>query len=87
MFKNRNSGLCLDIPNGSKALGVQLDQYACHSSYRQQQFSIKKNSDGSFTLVNRNSGLCVQIRNASTSAGAAVEQSTCNGTAAQKFTF
>ncbi|WP_371478837.1 pectate lyase [Kitasatospora sp. NBC_00315] len=81
---NGASGLCLDVPGGSGADGVQLVQGACGSGARAWRLTTAAHG---YTLTAAGSGTCVGVREARTGAGAAVQQETCaTGSAAQTWT-
>jgi len=84
-IKNAGSGYCLDLPGGSSASGVQLDQASC-SGAAAQTWVLAASGSG-YSLKNSASGLCAGIIGASTSAGKAVEQESCTGASSQQWTL
>jgi hypothetical protein len=84
-FVNMNSGKCLDVPNGSTAAGVELQQWTCWSG-DMQQWALFQAGGNSFTIRNLRSGLCVDVKNWG-GAGAALQQWDCNGLAVQTWQF
>ncbi|WNV86073.1 pectate lyase [Umezawaea sp. Da 62-37] len=82
---NSGSGLCLDVPGGSTASGVQLQQASCAGSAGQKW--VLTAASGGFRISSVASGLCVGVRDASTSAGKAVEQESCTGAAGQVWSL
>ena len=82
---NMNSGLCLDVPNGSTAPGVELQQWTCWSG-DMQQWALYQAGGSSVTLRNLKSGLCVDDKNWG-GAGASLQQWDCNNLAVQTWQF
>ena len=84
-IKNVGSGYCLDLPGGSSATGLQLDQAACNGAAA-QTWTLTTSGSG-YSIKNAATGLCLGIAGASTSAGKAVEQQTCTGATSQQWTL
>lgn len=84
-FVNVNSGLCLDVPNGSTAPGVDLHQWTCWKG-DSQQWAIVRAAGTSVTIRNLKSGLCVDDK-AWGGAGAALQQWTCTNAAVQTWQY
>jgi len=73
VFVARHSGKVLDVPELSKANGVQLIQYD-YNGGANQQFTVH-DSDGAWSRIrNRHSGKYLDVRGDSERAGAAVVQ-------------
>lgn len=83
-FVNVNSGKCLDVPNGSTAQGVELQQWTCWSGDMQQWALYSAGT--SVTIRNLKSGLCVDVKDGG-GAGAALQQWHCNNFAVQTWQF
>jgi hypothetical protein len=84
-FVNMNSGKCLDVPNGSTAAGVELQQWPCWSG-DMQQWALYSAGNGSVTIRNLKSGLCVDVKNWG-GAGAALQQWYCNNLSVQTWQY
>lgn len=80
---SRFSGQCIDIPNGSADVGVQMIQLPCRNLPR-EQWRLQAVSGG-YRIVSGLNGLCLEVANASTSDGAAIRQATCTGALHQKW--
>ena len=80
---NKNSGLCLDVPNGSTTPGVELQQWTCWSG-DMQQWALVPAGGSSVTLKNLGSGYCVDDKNWG-GAGASLQQWDCNNLAVQTW--
>src|SRR5262249_24582682 len=53
---------CLDVPNGSTAVGIGLEIWHCHgyaSNGGPQRFEFFSLGNNTYWIVNTNSGLCV----------------------------
>lgn len=74
----------LDVANGSKDNGANVRIYAQNDTGA-QKWNVKKNSDGTYTIINAASGKALDVKNASKTSGANVQQYTANNTAAQKW--
>ena len=84
---NTPGSVCVDVPNGSRTAGVELDLYTCNSGWWQQQFTAELQSDGTYLFANRNSSLCLEVQNGSTTSGAQIIQDTCHANYwSQRFT-
>jgi hypothetical protein len=82
---NAGSSLCLDDPNSSTTVGVQLIQYTCHSASNQNwTFTPVSGATTTYTITSF-AGLCVDISGRSTADNAQVIQYTCNGQTNQEF--
>lgn len=84
---NVRSGYCIDVPNGSTADGVQVQQYPCHTGPNQRWIFLPDavNSPSYYTVVNEWSGKCLDVRGASPSPGAAIQQYGCHGGTNQRW--
>jgi len=74
---NRHSQKVLDIPGGSRSLGVQVQQWEQHSNTN-QQWRVTKHDGFYFTLTNMASGLCLGVRDRKDDK-APIVQSGCRG--------
>jgi triacylglycerol esterase/lipase EstA (alpha/beta hydrolase family) len=79
-----HSGKCLDVPNGSSADSVQLQQYTCNGT-SPQQFDFRYVGNNQYEIKNATFGKCLDVRTSGTANGTAIQQYTCNQTAAQRF--
>ncbi len=79
-----SSQKCVNVPNGSTADGVQLQQLTCNSSVA-QQFDINPTDNGYYKIINANSGKAVDIRGSSTADGGVAQQYTWNNSNAQHY--
>ncbi len=70
---NVGSGKVLDVPGGSTATGVQLEQWTANGGTN-QQWQLRPNGDGTYQIVGRKAGLAVGVSGGSTAEGAAVIQ-------------
>jgi len=76
----QNSGLCVDVSNGSTVNSAVIDQWACKSSGNaNQEFQFVPVSGGYGELQNENSGKDIVVQSASTAQGAEIIQYTQNG--------
>ena len=83
---NRQSGLALDVNQGSLAGGA--DVVAWHPNRGpNQQWGLLAVGDGTYELVNRNSGLVLDVDRERTDAGVNVIQYPHNGGANQRWTL
>jgi galactose oxidase len=80
---SRFSSQCINIPNGSGNVGVQLVQLPCRD-LPQEQWILQPVSGG-YRIVSELNGLCLEVANASTIAGAAIQQATCTSALHQKW--
>ncbi|MBX6382722.1 MAG: RICIN domain-containing protein [Microbispora sp.] len=80
---NGASGLCLTVPGGSTADGVQLTLSACTGASN-QTWTLSAQGSG-FRMTAGNSGKCAGVKDASTSAGKAVQQEPCTGASSQTW--
>ncbi|MEU6411567.1 RICIN domain-containing protein, partial [Microbispora sp. NPDC046933] len=85
---NVNSGRCLDVPSGSTASGVQIQQWGCGDGTKtNQQWRLVASGSGTYQIVSVASGLCLSDKGASTSSGAAVIQETCTANTNKQWLF
>ncbi|RYZ90564.1 MAG: hypothetical protein EOP04_03575, partial [Proteobacteria bacterium] len=75
---SRRSGKCLDVSNHSLDNGARLQQWVC-TGEAHQKFRLKKNNDGTATLVGVQSGKAVSVASTSYNNGASVIQWDFNG--------
>jgi hypothetical protein len=77
-----HNGKCLDMTNGSKSRGTQVQIWSCNANL-QQYWTLKSivyqptGTDG-VLIINKNSGMCLSILNDSRTPPAAVIQWPCN---------
>ncbi|CAL9494314.1 hypothetical protein SUDANB95_03283 [Actinosynnema sp. ALI-1.44] len=83
-LSNNGSGLVVDVPAGSTAVGTQLIQYSYHGG-NNQRFQLTAQADGTYEVRNVGNGLCAGVAGSSTSSGAAVAQQTCSGADSQRW--
>ncbi len=80
---NSGSGLALDVAGSDVVTGANVTQWPNDSSYKNRQFSVMKNSDGTVTLINRATGLALDA--GSGVSGSNVSACTPNGSNSQRF--
>lgn len=78
------SNTVLDVYGGSYSSGANVQVYTKNGTGA-QKWEIKRNSDGTYTILNAQSGLALDVKNGSAQAGANVQQYTPNGSNAQKW--
>jgi hypothetical protein len=83
VFRNGNSGKCLDVADASRADGANVQQYTCHGGANQRWRVVAVPNDFRVRLVNVNSGKCLDVANAGLADGANIQQFTCHGRANQ----
>jgi hypothetical protein len=71
---NLNSGKCVDVPSGSTANQVQLQQFACNGGGNQVWHLLTTGQ-----IVNQNSGKCIDVPGGSKADQVQLQQFTCNG--------
>jgi hypothetical protein len=81
-----NSGKCLDVPNASTSVGVQLQQFGCNNGDN-QKWSLADQGDGRVSIANKHSGLCIDVAGASGGNNASVQQYTCHGGDNQRWYY
>lgn len=81
-----NSGRVLDIYNGLKTNGANVQIYAQNGT-EAQKFKVEKASDGYYKIIAKGSGKALDIKSASMMPGANVQQYTWNESAAQLWRF
>ena len=84
---NRNSGLLLDVSNGSTANGGLVIQYASNGGTNQQWKLVNAGTSGYFALINVNSGLVLDVPSGSKTEGVQLDQWTSNGGINQQWQF
>jgi len=80
------SGKCVDVPNGSSTLGLQLDIATCGTS-TSQRFKLDSQGNGNYHVRNVGNGLCMDVKSAALTDGAAVVQWTCGTGTNQQWSF
>jgi hypothetical protein len=84
LVRNRASGLCLQVQDGSSANGAPIVQVSCNSAANSQRFELQRvtglGSDRDFQLVAAHSRRCIDVTAASTANGAKVHQWGCHDT-------
>jgi hypothetical protein len=80
---NAASGLCADVPGGSTAAGVSLQQFPCHGGANQAFRFERPIASGPWRIRNEKSGLCLDV--ASRSSASNVEQRSCANAARQAW--
>ncbi|MFI7451505.1 RICIN domain-containing protein [Nonomuraea sp. NPDC049714] len=81
---NNSSGLCLTVPGGGSADGLQLTQSGCGGAA--QTFDVVADGGG-YLLKPAHSGKCAGVKDAGTGAGKAVQQESCSGAASQRWSL
>lgn len=79
-----NSGMALDDPGLSTAVGTQMDQWTVNNGSN-QKWTLSNLGGNTVRLVNQASGLSLGVRSGSTSNGAAVEQNVWTGATSQQW--
>ncbi len=77
---NQNSGKCLDVPGGSTADQVKVQQFTCNGGGN-QHWQLRTTEE----IVNTNSGKCLDVPSGSTADQVALQQFACNGGSNQKW--
>lgn len=88
-YSDRSARLCVDVPGGSTAEFVFIQQAACKTpvgsgSYN-QLFQLQALGSGNYWVIARNSNKCLQVWNESTSDGAGIQQLTCYSSLGQQW--
>jgi len=100
-LRNRQTGLCMDVPNSSIFSGQTIALYTCNGGPNQRWFlrhpaNCLAGSPQNYWLIsgcsnvyieNMNSGLCVDIPGGSTSTGLLIQQYPCHYGNSQLFSF
>lgn len=73
-----HSGKCLDVPGGSTANSVALDQYDCVDTAGWEQFRFTQVGAAPYFYLNTDAGKCVDDRGSSLLDNAAAIQFTCD---------
>lgn len=74
----------VDIPGASGTDSTAIQLYSGNGS-KAQQFTLTKQSDGSYVIINVNSGKALDVRNGAAGNNAVVQQYSANGTNAQRW--
>jgi endo-1,4-beta-xylanase len=84
LVRNRASGLCLQVRDGSTADGTPIVQVPCIATANSQRFELQRvtglGSDRDFQLVATHSRRCVDVVAMSTANGAKIQQWSCDDT-------
>ena len=83
-LKHSDVGQCIDVPNSSKADGVELIPFSCTSNPN-QLWNIEYLDAFFYRIRNQNSGKC--LTSAGSEEGAAILQSECDGSDEQTIRF
>jgi hypothetical protein len=88
-YSDRSARLCMDVPGGSTAELVFIQQTTCKTpvgsgSYN-QTFQIQTLGNGNKWVIARNSNKCVQIWNESSTDGTGIQQLTCSSSLGQQW--
>lgn len=83
-----NSGLCLDVVNGSTSNGARIQQWDCNN-LSQQSWYLGTAGDvfTYYYLKNKKSGKCLEVKDGSNADGAPFQQWTCNVSGRQQQRF
>ncbi len=89
-----STGKCLDVPSGSGAIGVGINQYRCHSGLNQlwrfhrvyREWGHVQSWDWGY-IQNENSGLCLEIRGGARGRPAYLQQNRCSQQEHQLFSY
>lgn len=80
-----HTGKVLDADLGNLVSGTTVQQWSATSPTENQLWALKKNADGTITIVCRANGLALDVSGATDANGAAVKAWKQNGTTAQKW--
>ena len=83
LLVNRNSGMCVEIPDGNSNPGIWAVQYPC-KDLPQQRWTLDKLKNG-YTIRNVAAGRCLEIIDASNEDGRSVNSAVCDGSTKQIF--
>ena len=83
-FLNRHSGKALDVPSGTHAENVQIQQWAENDSAA-HMWILYQDSDGAYSITNAASGLDLDVRGASQAVDNPVIQFHAKGGANQRW--
>lgn len=81
-----NSGKVLDVDDAKKTQGTNVQQYDSNNTDA-QKWTIKKNSDGTYSLVSKCNNLYMDVKDGIASNSRNIQVYGGNGTKAQKFKF
>lgn len=84
-FVNVNSGKSLDARAGNLVPGTHVQQWVTQASGANQQWSLRLNDNGTYTVLAETSGLALDVCDAVADAGARVQLYTPNGTTGQEW--
>jgi ricin-type beta-trefoil lectin protein len=82
---NKNSGLALDVPDGSADDHVVIQQFPVNKGANQAWIITKVGN--AYTIMSQASRKCLDVPNASTANGVQVQQFGCHGGLNQQWTF
>lgn len=82
-----HSGKSMDVKDGSKAKGANVQQKEYNSNLNEQQWIIKDVGNGYYSIVSKCNGLYVDVYNAVAANGTNIQMCDGNGLNAQKFKF
>ena len=85
-IKNVNSGLCLTVAGGGKALNQVAVQYHC-DSHPSRHWRLVPTGDGTNFLRNMNSGLCLTLAGGSTGLNQVAVQYRCDSHPSRRWTL
>ena len=83
---NRGSGRCMEISHRNMKDGGAIQLWDCISATN-QDFLLRSDGAGFFSIIAQHSGLCVSVGFTNTQPGAALYQYSCYFTDNQKFSF
>lgn len=84
---NVNSGRCVDVPSGSTASGVQLQQWGCGDGTKTNQQWTFPASGTKHRVADAAGVLCVSDRDGSTAGNNPIVQETCSDVARMQWAF
>lgn len=87
LVRNLDTGLCLDVRDGSKSDWAVVQQWTCNKNARSMLWYIEPGDfPGMFKVRNFNSGRCLDVKGGSSAENAQLQQYHCNSTnLAQNF--
>ena len=81
------SGMCLDVADMSTANKALVQQWNCHSSQTNQQWTVIDRGSSTYELMSVGSGKCLDVPDSSTAGGIQLQQYTCVGSSNQLWRF
>src|SRR5262249_53290714 len=88
MIVGEGSKRCLDIPNGSCAIGSPLQIFTCDptDASNSQKFNVVSDGSGHYTISPAHSDLCLEVAETPDSTRALIQQNVCvPGKTSQKW--